>query len=239
MHHFVQQQERSHKQWWWFVSFTFRNGRSDKPVLGAANSNQNNVVFNGNKISKHSASCLTTFYPAPSKNGSSSHAGLYSLSWESSLDLQLWEVCQVIECTEDQESVIVFYLLSFSIYYYYCFLGKRVVQLSTGFHLSYIFSFFSAENTKKRRLEQNTVRWWSMVAYVVFSPFQVTWVCRSLQSNSLNLRCWYVRVLFGGIIPPMCCVTQKLIFSWDFYSDDEKRFERQKSTLRTVPVESL
>lgn len=51
-----------------------RNGRSDKPVLDAANSNQNNVVFNGNKISKHSASCLTTFYPAPSKNGSSSHA---------------------------------------------------------------------------------------------------------------------------------------------------------------------
>lgn len=128
--------------------------------------------------------------------------------------------------------VIVFYLL--------LLLFFRKESSSTIYWFSpYIFSFFSAENTKKRRLEQNTVRWWSMVAYVVFSPFQVTWVCRSLQSDSLNLRCWYVRVLFGGIIPPMCCVTQKLIFSWDFYSDDEKRFERQKGTLRTVPVESL
>ena len=139
-------------------------------MLGAANSNQNNVVFIGNKISKHSASCLTTFYPAPSKNGSSSHAGLYSLSWESSLDLQLWEVCQVIECTEDQEFVIVFYLLSFSIYYYTiiiiiiittniinhyhyyslaCFLGKRVVQHSTRFVLFFSFFRFSRQKTPK------------------------------------------------------------------------------------------
>lgn len=151
-------------------------------MLGAANSNQNNVVFNGNKISKHSESCLTTFYPAPSKNGSSSHAGLYSLSlftfafhWTSSFE----------KCTEDQEFVIVFYLLSFSIYYYTiiiviiittniinhyhfdhyhyysfaCFLGKRVVQHSTRFVLFFfIFLFFSAENTKKRRLDQSTVR---------------------------------------------------------------------------------
>ena len=91
------------------------------------------------------------------------------------------------------------------------FLGKRVVQDYTFCTFFFLFlSFFSAENTKKRRLDQNTVRWWSMVnTSVVFSPFQVTWARRSLQSNSLNFRCWYVRVLFEGIISPMCCVTYK------------------------------